>query len=192
MLQVGFVPNGSANSLAAHWANYLSTYALIEGKGAKVPFPGTEIAYTALFNDGSADIIARLSIWASFHPEKTNGQLFNIADQGAPSSMSERWPALADYFGLEGTGPTDDPNLLKPGEYIKKHKGILEKHGAKGNEVFHAEFLDAYGYHFTFDRHLSLDKARLAGFMEEVNPNSSWFKAFDRFKQAGMIFGEPT
>ena len=140
-----------------------------------------------MFNDGSADIIARISIWASFHPEKTDGQLFNIADQAKPSSMSERWPALASYFGLQGTGPTDDPSSLKPGEYLKEHKHVLEENNLNKNEVFHADFLDAYGYHFTFDRHLSLDKARLAGFSEEIDPNSSWFKAFDRFERAGMV-----
>ncbi|KAI9844854.1 MAG: hypothetical protein M1830_007580, partial [Pleopsidium flavum] len=108
---VGFVPNGSAFNLTAHWASYLSLYALVEGKGAKVPFPGTESAYTSLFNEASADIIARFSIWAALHPEKTGrGQLFNIADEARPSRMSERWPALAKYFGLEGIGPVDDPN----------------------------------------------------------------------------------
>ena len=162
-------------------------YALVEGKGAKVPFPGTDKAYHSLFNDASAYIIAILSIWASFHRGKTHRQLFNIADEARPSSMAERWPVLASYFGLQGTGPTDDPNLLKPGEYMKKHKHLLEEHGMKNNEVFRADFLDAYGYHFTFDRHLSLEKARLAGFSEEIDPNTSWFKAFDQFKQAGMI-----
>jgi len=42
---IGFTPNGSAFNLTAHWATYLSLYAHVEGKGAKVPFPGTEAAY---------------------------------------------------------------------------------------------------------------------------------------------------
>ena len=123
IIQIGFVPNGSTFNLTAHWASYLSTYALVEGKGAKVPFPGTQNAYASLFNEASAETIARFSIWAALHPEKTGGgQLFNIADQATPSRMAERWPVLAKYFGLEGSGPIDDRNLLSPGEYIKKHR----------------------------------------------------------------------
>jgi len=188
--KVGFVPNGSAFNLTAHWPSYLSSYALIEGRGAKVPFPGTESAYTSLFNEASADIIARFSIWAALHPEKAGGgQLFNVADEARPSRMSERWPALAKYFGLEGIGPVDDLNVLKPGEYTKKHQHVLEEHCNKSNKVFKADFLDTYGYYLTFDRQLSLDKARSAGFSEEIDPTSSWFKAFDRFKKAGMMPG---
>ena len=186
--KIGFVPNGSAFNLAAHWASYLSTYALVEGKGAKVPFPGTLHAYESQYNEASADIIAKCAIWAALHPgNSVNGQMFNIADQAKPSRMTERWPALASYFELEGTGPVDDSDLLKPSEYIKKHQAILEKKGLKGTEVFKGEFLDSYGYYLTFDRQMSLDKVRSAGFEEEIDPNSSWFKAFDRFKAAGMI-----
>lgn len=166
-------------------------YALVEGKGAKVPFPGTERAYESLFNDASADIIAKFSIWASLHPEKCGGgQLFNIADQARPSRMSERWPAITKYFGLEGVGPVVDArDLLKPGEYIEKHKRVLGEWGGKGSRVFKAEYLDEYGYHFTFDRHMSLEKARKVGFDEEIEPDTSWFKAFDRLRLAGMIPG---
>ena len=163
-------------------------YALVEGKGANIPFPGTEDAYASQFNDASAGIIARFSIWAALHPEKCGGgQLFNIADQARPSRMSERWPAFAAYFGLKGIGPVNDPNVLEPGEYIKKHSHVLEEHGIKSNQVFKADFLDTYGYYLTFDRQLSLEKARSVGFLEEIDPISSWFKVFERFREAGMI-----
>ncbi|MCJ1247718.1 hypothetical protein MMC30_004933 [Trapelia coarctata] len=185
---VGFVPNGSAFNLTAHWANYLCMYALVEGKGAKVPFPRTESAYASLFNEASADIIARFSSWAALHPAQTGGgSLLNVADRATPSQMTERWPALAHYFGLEGIGPVHDPTLLKPGEYTRQYRKALEEQGVKANEVFKLEFLDTYGYCPTFDRHLSLGKARSAGFSEEIDPNPSWFEAFDRFKQAGLI-----
>ena len=101
--------------------------------------------------------------------------------------MSERWPAIANYFGLEGTGPLEDmEGVLKPGEYIEMHKGLLD---GKASRVFKAEALDEYGYHFTFDRHMSLEKVRGVGFEEEIDPNASWFKAFDRLRAAGMIPG---
>lgn len=72
--------------------------------------------------------------------------MFNIADQARPSSMSERWSAIAKYFGLEGVGPgVDGKGGLKPGEYIEKHKHVLEEWGGKGSGVFKAEALDEYG-----------------------------------------------
>lgn len=160
----------------------------MEGKGAKVPYPGTKAGYECLFNQGSADIIARFSIWAALHPEKTGkGRLFNIADQASPSRMTERWPALVRYFGLEGTGPVEDPTLLKPGEYTREHRKVLEEPHVKTNEVFQADLVDAGGYYLTSNRHLSVDKARSAGFSEEIDPIPPWFKAFDRYKQTGMI-----
>lgn len=170
---VGFVPNGSAFNLTAHWANYLSVYAHVEGRGAKVPYPGSENGFKSLYNEASSDIIAKFSIWAALHAEKTRGQIFNIADQAKPSSMVERWPALAAYFGLEGVGPSDDPSVLKPGEYVAKHREVLEKNGIKGNPVFKGHFLDTYGWYLSFDRQMSLDKARSVGFTEEIDPNSS-------------------
>lgn len=102
--------------------------------------------------------------------------------------MVTRWPALAAYFGLIGTGPAeDDSTVLKPSEYIQKHRHVLDQVGCKNSAVFKAEFLDSYGYYLTLDRQLSLDKVRSAGFLEEIDPISSWYKAFERFKSAGMI-----
>lgn len=183
--KIGFVPNGNAFNLPYHWATYLSIYALVEGNGATVPFPGTKEGYQVLSNEASADSIAKISIWASLHQEISgDGALFNIADQAKPSPMSERWPQLAQYFGLKGTGPVNDVTALKPSEYVQKHQDVLKGRGIKAHQ---GENLDHYGYHFTFDRQLSLEKARKAGFTEEIDPTASWFKAFDRFKKSGMI-----
>ncbi|KAL8918125.1 MAG: hypothetical protein Q9172_005552 [Xanthocarpia lactea] len=190
---IGFVPNGSAFNLTAHWATYLSLYRLIEGPNAKVPFPGSLAGYNSLYNEASANIIARLAIWASLHTaEAGGGQIFNVADQAKPESMRERWPKLAAYFGLEGVSPSEgdqEGEMLKPSEYIKKHQREAEKLGVKSSPVFKGGFLDSYGFYLDFDRQLSLDKVREAGFGEELDPNVSWFKAFENFKEAGMIIG---
>ncbi|KAL8782221.1 MAG: hypothetical protein Q9213_005587 [Squamulea squamosa] len=189
---VGFVPNGSAFNLTAHWATYLSLYRLIEGPNAKIPFPGSPAGYTSLYNEASADIIAKLAIWASLHPiEAGGGQIFNIADQAKPESMQTRWPKLAAYFGLEGVAPVEESGekMMAPSEYIRKHHAEAEEMEVKGSEVFKGEFLDSYGYYLDFDRQLNLEKVRKAGFGEELDPNESWFKAFGRFKRAGMIVG---
>lgn len=162
----------------------------MEGKGAEVPFPGTLEGFDSLYNEASADVIARCSIWAALHPEKAGGgQAFNIADQAKAESMRERWPRLAAYFGLQGIAPSDDQNILKPSEYTAKHGAVLEKVGVKNSPVFKSDFLDSYGYYLAFDRHLSLEKVKTAGFTEELDPNQSWFMAFDRYRKAEMIPG---
>lgn len=148
------------------------------------------MGYDSKFNDASSEMIAKLAIWASLHPEKAAGQLFNIADRAEPSTMRERWPALAAVFGLVGVGPlAPDAVTLKPGEYALKHQEVLKTKCKKPNDVFGAKFLDGYGYNFTIDRQLSLEKIREAGFLEEIDPLESWRKAFERFKRAGMVPG---
>ncbi|RDW60201.1 hypothetical protein BP5796_11807 [Coleophoma crateriformis] len=184
---IGFVPNGSQYNLTAHWANYLSAYALLEGKSSQVPFPGTPAVYKGKYNEASSTMIGRISIWASLNPQKSSEQTFNIADQAKGESMQERWPALCSYFGLEGVPPSGSRDALLPGAYVKAHRHELQKRGMKGTEVFKAEFLDNYGFIFDFDRQFSLQKARRAGFVDEVDPNQSWFTAFDRFKAAGVL-----
>ncbi|CAO1602992.1 MAG: hypothetical protein LQ349_005949 [Xanthoria aureola] len=186
---IGFVPNGSAFNLAAHWANYLSLYRLIEGAEAQVPFPGSSACYHALYNEASADIIGKLAIWTSLHPaEAGGGRIFNIADQAKPESMKDRWPRLAAYFGLQGVAPAEG-KAIKPSEYINRYQGEAGKLGVKSSPVFQGEFLDSYGYYLDFDRQLSLEKVRQAGFTEEMDPNASWFRAFGRLKEARMIVG---
>ncbi len=101
--------------------------------------------------------------------------------------MREQWPRIAGYFGLVGTGPAVPDDILKPGEYTIKHEDVLKNKCKRPNEVFKAGFLVSYGYYLSFDRHMSLDKAREAGFDEEMDPAASWFKAFESFKAAGMI-----
>ncbi len=148
-------------------------------------------------NDGSANMLAKFSIWAALNKAKVckdageGSRIFNIADQDRPVSMTERWPQLCDYFGLVGTAPADDGKdggkRLRPSQYVMKHKDVLEKAGIKGLDVWKAAFLDDLGYMLDMDRHFDMSKLRSIGFTEEVDPGESWKQAFDMFKRAGMI-----
>lgn len=103
--------------------------------------------------------------------------------------MSERWPRLAAWFGLEGVGPASEGDeVLRPGAFVKKHKEVLERAGVKGGAmVWQAEALDTVGECYGFDRRLGLGKIREAGFGEERDAVGSWWRAFERFREAGMI-----
>ena len=185
---IGFAPNGSGWSLAGHWAKFLSCYRLVEGEGARVPFPGTLKAYDALFNETSSQMVAKCAIWASLNPERSGRQLFNIADRAKPGRMRERWPAIAKWFGLEGVEPAkDSDSIFKPSEYTNQHRDVLEAKGFRDELCLMPGWIDSFGYACDFDRYLSLEKIRRADFTEELDPDESWYEAFEGFRQAGLI-----
>lgn len=184
---VGFAPHGSTYNLTAHWATYLSAVALARGRGATVAFPGTAACWAARSNECGAGMLARSAVWASLHGERAGGELFNVADGARPVAMSERWPALAAYFGLVGTGPVEGgEGFERPSVFVEGQREVLEERGVRV-QVWQGGFLDTVGEYLSFDRYMSLEKIREAGFGEEVDPVGSWYKAFERFKAAGMI-----
>lgn len=100
---VGFAPNGSGWSLAAHWATFLSAWRLRHGEGSEVAFPGTLAGYDSKFTEASTRALARFAIYASaVRPEACGGgKTFNVADAEGPGTMRDRWPQIAAWFGRE-------------------------------------------------------------------------------------------
>ncbi|KAF2866260.1 hypothetical protein BDV95DRAFT_611724 [Massariosphaeria phaeospora] len=186
---IGFTPNGSAYSLAGHWAVYLYTYKLVHGEGAEIPYPGVQAGYDSAYSETSATTVAQVAIYASLNPEIFKEKIFNVADSASPSSMRERWPQIASWFGLKGVPPPDTASAHdpKPSAFIKQHYDKLVAAGIRGVDIWNAGQLDAYGYWLAFDRHLSLRRLRSTGFDEERRPEHGWWEAFDMFKEAGMI-----
>ncbi|PSN63645.1 hypothetical protein BS50DRAFT_499514 [Corynespora cassiicola Philippines] len=186
---VGFTPNGSGFSLAGHWATFLYTWKLVHGEGSEVPYPGVKESYDSLFTESSATVLARVGIYAALHPETFRESIFNVADDGTAGSMRERWPQICSWFGLKGAPPPDtaDAAGLKPGIFIKEHQDKLKKADVYAIDIWNAAQLDSYGYWLTFDRQLSVERLRKAGFNEVRRPEVGWWEAFDMFKKAGMI-----
>lgn len=186
---IGFTPNGSGFSLAGHWAVYLYAWKLVYGEGADIPFPGTKAGYDSLYTETSATMLARVAIHASLRPDEFRERIFNVADSGEPGCMRQRWPQITSWFGLKGVEPADSAsaNDMKPSGFIHKHEKRLQDAGVKGVDIFNAGQLDSYGYWLTFDRHLSLQRVRDAGFLEERRPEDGWWETFEMFKKAGMI-----
>lgn len=100
---------------------------------------------------------------------------------------------MAAWFGLEGVGPGEGgegegEEVLRPGKFVERHREVLERAGVKGGaRVWQAEALDTVGECYAFDRRLGLGKIRAAGFVEERDAVGSWWRAFERFREAGMI-----
>ncbi|KAK8119781.1 uncharacterized protein PG998_004407 [Apiospora kogelbergensis] len=209
LVKIGFTPNGSQFSLALHWAQYLSLYAYnhrigprtqAEGGPAKdkaaaveVPFPGVTAGYESLCSPVSASTIAHLAIYAGQNPERCgDGRLFNIADSDAPSKMRDIWPRLAAWFGLVGTGPEARSNTEPlPSEYVEQYQAVFGEHclgnAVRGGVGAGRKQLDSVGSWLTFDRQLSLDRLRDAGFKERRDPIDGWLEAFEMFRKAGLI-----
>ncbi|KAK1569621.1 uncharacterized protein LY79DRAFT_571597 [Colletotrichum navitas] len=194
---IGFTPNGSGFSLALHWAQYLSLYAYNHGRDGnsdlpvEIPFPGSESGYNSLFTPVSSRSFGRTAVYASLNGEKCHGKVINVADSTRPTTFSEIWPSLANWFGLKGVGPTEDNQPSKPGEYVKEnkqhfvekglHKALVAGVGGGSSQ------LDSVGYWLSFDRQLSLDRLRSLGFMEERDPIEGWLEAFRKFREAGIV-----
>jgi hypothetical protein len=192
---IGFSPNGSAYSLALHWAQYLSLYAFnhrdCTHKQIEVPFPGNEAGYRSLYSPVSGAILGRISIHAALHPESCGGKVINMLDNDKPVRASDLWPGIAAWFGLKGVGPTED-DALKPSEYIEKYRYLFAENGKPkgltcgvgiGNKQ-----LDSVGWWLGFDRQLSPKRLRSVGFTEQRDPVEGWLEAFEGFRKAGIIF----
>jgi hypothetical protein len=194
---VGFVPNNNIYCLAQALGTYLSLYAAVEGKGAEVAFPGTEKSWVIKSNDSSQDLVARFTIHASLHPEVSHGERFNAADNAIPSSWSEKWPVIAEYFALVGTPPPPGGSGPQPGKYIEDHLADWKKleqekglqTGRVGNERSYGGFPYFIMTMFNFDRQLDMSKAHKAwgDKKEETDVKGAWWTAFDRFRKAKII-----
>jgi len=194
---VGFVPNNNVYCLAQALALYLSLFASLN-PGGTVPFPGTSKSYSILSNDSSQDIIARFCIHASLHPSTCGGgQAFNTADSAKPSSWSDKWPIICEFFGLKGVGPPDGGSGPQPGDYVSEHvegwKKLENEHGLQTGRVGNDRSFGGFPYFimtmFDFDRQLDMRKCHEAwgDSVEETDAKGAWWKAFERFRKAKII-----
>ncbi|KPM37413.1 hypothetical protein AK830_g9147 [Neonectria ditissima] len=194
---VGFVPNNNIYCLAQALALYLSLYAEINGKNSEVQFPGTQESWKILSNDSSQDIVAKIAIHASLHPELSSGQRYNAADNSKASSWSEKWPIICEYFGLKGVGPPAGGSGPQPTQYLADHieqwKEVEKKYGLVTGRVGNERSFGGFPYFimtmFNFDRNLDMSQTHemWAEAKEEVDTTVAWWTAFDRFRKAKII-----
>ncbi|KAM0255701.1 hypothetical protein ACHAPA_012384 [Fusarium lateritium] len=194
---VGFVPNNNIYCLAQALALFLSLYVKISGEGSEVQFPGNKTSWKSLSNDSSQDIVAKIAIYASLHPEKSAEQNFNAADNSEPSTWSQKWPIICEYFGLKGVGPVAEGSAPEPTQYLTEHgekwKEMEKEYGLVSGRVGNMRSCRglpmAIMNAFNFDRHLDMSKThKMWGkATEEVDTKQAWYLAFDRFRMAKVI-----
>jgi len=188
---VGFVPNHNAMNIAQALALFLSFYAFREGQGARVPYPGPAAVFTSRHTDVSQDRLARFHIFVSLHPDRTSTQAFNVGDEDQGSTWAKKWPVLASYFGLVGTGPVE--GAVSGVEYVMAHKaewaGFIAQTGIKEDSF------EKTGWNFmwlilgmpVFDREYDLSRSREIGWVEEEDSAQGYLEAFRRMREAKII-----
>ena len=190
---IGFVPNNNAMNLSQPLAVFLSLYREVHGQGAEVSFPGSEASFKAKHTDTSQDILARFTIYASLHSDKTAGKAFNIGNADECVSWSSVWPGICEYFGLVGKGP--DPSQASPdgGEWVKKHQcqwdDLVKKNGLKEKTVQRSswDFMAWLTQRSGFDRQYDLELIRSVGFLEQIDTVKGYHIAFQRMREAKVI-----
>ncbi|KAK5109709.1 hypothetical protein LTR85_002287 [Meristemomyces frigidus] len=189
---IGFVPNHNAMNLAEPIALYCSLWKSL-GPSNEIPFPGTSETYSTLHSDCSQDVVARVHIFASLHPEITGGEAYNVADSDTSNSWEDVWPGIAAYFGLKGVGPLPEGQLAgeawvrsESAEWDKWTREKQLKPNVLDNTCWGFMTVLANDY-ASFDRSLDISKARSTGFSERRNHVQSYHIAFDRMRDAGII-----
>lgn len=194
---IGFVPNNNIYCLAQAVGLYLALYTELNGKGSEVPFPGSEISWNNLSNESSQDIVGKIAIYASLHPEKSSGQRYNAADSARPSCWREKWPVICEYFGLKGVAPPAGGSGPQPIEYLADHindwKAVEKKYGLVTGRVGNDRSFGGFPYFImtllNFDRQLDMTQVHemWGDKKEEIDIKGSWWTAFDRFKAAKIL-----
>lgn len=195
-LIVGFVPNNSIYCLAQVLGIFLSLYVDINGEGSEVPFPGTKASYAALSTESSQDTVAKIAVYSSLHPQKSARQIFNSGDSSVPTSWSQKWPIICEYFGLKGSPPSAQ-NPIDPSQYLVDHmeewKEVERKHALKTGHIDNERSIDAFprimmGL-FEFNRHQDMEKtySMMGQWKEEADTRQTWWTAFDRLRAARVI-----
>lgn len=193
---IGFVPNGGFYSLATSLGIFLALWKNVQGDGSTCPFPGSEGAWKALWNQGSSDMLARQAIHLSLTlPMSRRGEAFNVADEKEPENWEMKWPVLCSYFGLKGTPPLSEADKAEVRGYIEKHmdawKEMEDRYGLKrgiAKSLFCSKrFEFALLMLFDFDRQFDMRKMYRSGFREERTTRESWGGVFDRMRRAKII-----
>lgn len=174
-------------------ALYLALYRFVNGPNANVTFPGTKTNFTYTFTDSSQDLISKSEIYLSVvQPDQANGEAFNIADTNVLGPWSVKWPIIAEYFGLRGTGP-GERGWEDLEEWWNEHQNDYRRMC----KAYQLEYRDVPPSSWIFlkagftlldrNREMCLDKIRAVGFKEEIPVGQGHIIALERIAEADLI-----
>ncbi|PLB44203.1 hypothetical protein P170DRAFT_416668 [Aspergillus steynii IBT 23096] len=190
---VGHVPSPTSMTYVEPLALYLALYRYVNGPGSRVQFPGSHKSYTYTFTDSSQDIISKSEIYLSVvKPEQAHGEGFNIADTETPGPWSVKWPLLADHFGLEAAGPSDEGWVEIDKwwqEHAEDYKRMCAEYGLQYRVIGEAAWIFCkVGFTMLHrNRELSLQKIRGLGFTEEIPVGQSYIDTFEHMARERIL-----
>lgn len=188
---VGFTPGSNFMNITQGVGFYLSLYRAVHGEGAEVSFVGTQKSWVNKHTDTFQDILAQEEIHLALNDDNiASGTSFNAAD-GNVVTWREKWPELAAYFGLKGTGPGAEP--VDCAAFAKKHSSewrkLEEKNGLKQGifEKYSWGFVSGVCVAFDFDRQYDLSDCRKVGFNETISTAKGYLTSFERMRAAKIL-----
>jgi hypothetical protein len=172
---------------------FLAFYASQEGPGATVQFPGNDAVYNALHTDSTQTTVARMHIYASLHPEKTSGQVFNVGDTFGGIRWADKWPALCGWFGLKGVSRDESAPMPSGAAYMHLHQKDWSsweaRNGLKGKvlEAASWDFLHVMLEMAVFDRQYDLGRLKEIGFTDTRDIIKSFIAVFEQMRAVKII-----
>ena len=179
----GFATGNPMNLLTV-----IAVYAAISKElGIPLRFPGTQAAYTALYNVSSADILAEAADWAGTS-DAARGEIFNITN-GDYFRWQHMWPKIARMFDMEWADPIPMPLATYMADKTSLWDAMVERHGlqpipyAQVASWPFGDFIFASG----FDNIVNTVKARRAGFHACIDTEDMFARQFDQLRKERFI-----
>jgi len=152
-------------------------------------FPGSETQWNSLTDMTDSGLLADHMIWAAT-ADNVGDQAYNIVN-GDVFRWRRMWPALADYFGVEPVGYSNEPRPLE--QQMRGMEGvwsaIAARHGLAEPDL--AQVASWWHTDGDLGRNLEvvtdMSKSRLAGFTGYRRTEDAFLQLFDRYRADGLI-----
>lgn len=168
----------------------IAVYATISKElGIPLRFPGSQAAYTALYQVSSADVLASATVWSG-RTEAARGGIFNITN-GDQFRWQHMWPRIARMFDMEVADPVTMPLADYMSDKAELWDAIVARYGLVATEydkVASWTFAD-FIFNSGFDNVSSTIKARKAGFGDCIDSEEMFRTFFDGLRSQKIIPG---
>lgn len=179
----GFATGNPMNLLTV-----IAVYAAISKElGIPLRFPGTQAAYTALYQVSSADILAQAADWAGTTPA-ARGEIFNITN-GDYFRWQHMWPRIAKMFDMEWADPIPMPLATYMADKAPLWESMTQRYGLAPipyEQVASWPFGD-FIFASGFDNISSTIKARQAGFHACIDTQDMFAQQFAQLRADRVI-----